>query len=88
MPRLQDLIRRVEQLLLRYHELKRTNLLLEQQVNVLQQERHQLQLRLNIARSRIETLLARLPNSENSNSPNAQPTIEAPTSAKVPGEEQ
>lgn len=88
MPRLQDLIRKVEQLLLRYHELKRTNLLLEQQVNDLQQERHQLQLRLNIARSRIETLLARLPNSENANSPNAQPTTEAPTSAKVSGEEQ
>lgn len=61
MPRLQDLTQRVERLLLCYQELKRANLLLEQKVTDLQQERHQLQLRLNAARSRVETLLTRLP---------------------------
>lgn len=64
MLRMQDLTQRVERLLLRYQELKRTNLLLEQQVNDLQQERHQLQLRLSAARTRVETLLSRLPADE------------------------
>lgn len=64
MSQLQDLTQRVEHLLLRYEELQRTNRLLEQQVADLQQERHQLELRLNAARTRIDTLLSRIPAAE------------------------
>lgn len=61
MPTLEDLADRVERLLLRHSELKRTNGLLEQQVAALGQERDSLKLRLNAARSRIDALLDRLP---------------------------
>lgn len=64
MSQLQELAQRVEHLLLRYEELQRTNALLEQQVNDLEQERHILQLRLNTARARIDSLLSRVPEPE------------------------
>jgi cell division protein ZapB len=54
---------RVERLLLRYEELQRTNALLQEQVNVLTHERDSLQSRLNAARTRVDALLERLPDS-------------------------
>ncbi len=61
MSKTQDLADRVERLLLRHEELKRTNELLEQQLAALTHERDNLRSRLNAARSRIDALLDRLP---------------------------
>ncbi|ALT77063.1 MULTISPECIES: cell division protein ZapB [unclassified Roseateles] len=61
MPSLTDLLERVERLLLRHDELKRTNALLQEQVQQLSQERDSLRSRLNAARARIDALLERLP---------------------------
>jgi len=58
---LSDLLERVERLLLRHDELKRTNTLLQEQVQSLSQERDSLRSRLNAARARIDALLERLP---------------------------
>ena len=52
---------RVEHLLLRHDELRRTNALLTQQVQSLTQERDQLKSRLSAARSRVDALIDRLP---------------------------
>ena len=56
-----DLVDRVERLLVRHEELKRTNTLLEQQVQALTLERDSLRSRLAAARERIDALLDRLP---------------------------
>jgi len=61
MPSPNDLIDRVERLLLRHDELKRTNALLQEQLQSLGQERDSLRSRLNAARARIDALLERLP---------------------------
>jgi uncharacterized protein (TIGR02449 family) len=61
MSKTQELADRVERLLLRHEELKRTNGLLEQQVATLTNERDNLRSRLNAARSRIDALLDRIP---------------------------
>ncbi len=61
MSKLEDLADRVERLLLRHHELQRTNALLEQQLSTVSGERDNLRSRLNAARARIDTLLDRLP---------------------------
>ncbi len=61
MPSMTDLLDRVERLLLRHDELKRTNALLQEQVQALSQERDSLRSRLGAARSRIDALLERLP---------------------------
>lgn len=61
MSKTQELADRVERLLLRHEELKRTNVLLEQQLAGLTHERDNLRSRLNAARSRIDALLERLP---------------------------
>ncbi|HEY4084225.1 MAG TPA: cell division protein ZapB [Burkholderiaceae bacterium] len=61
MPSISDLIDRVERLLLRHEELKRTNDLLQEQVTGLAQERDSLRSRLNAARARVDALLERLP---------------------------
>ncbi len=55
---------RVERLLLRHEELKRTNTLLLDQVQTLQAERDSLRSRLSAARARIDALLDRLPTSD------------------------
>ena len=58
---LDPVLERVERLLLRYDELRRTNELLIAQVETLAQERDSLKSRLQAARSRIDGLLDRLP---------------------------
>jgi uncharacterized protein (TIGR02449 family) len=57
----QDLAERVERLLLRHEELRRTNALLEQQLSALSGERDSLRSRLAAARARIDALIERLP---------------------------
>ncbi len=61
MSKLEDLAERVERLVLRHEELKRTNALLEQQLAATASERDSLRSRLSAARSRIDVLLERLP---------------------------
>jgi len=58
---LDPVLERVERLLLRYDELRRTNELLTTQVETLSYERDSLKSRLQAARSRIDGLLDRLP---------------------------
>ena len=55
---------RAERLLLRHDELRRTNALLEQQLDVLTRERDSLRSRLQAARSRVDALIARLPQNQ------------------------
>jgi cell division protein ZapB len=66
MSKLEDLADRVERLVLRHEELKRTNALLEQQLAAVASERDSLRSRLNAARARVDVLLERLPASGNS----------------------
>ena len=61
MSRIDELTDRIERLLLRHEELRRTNALLTQQVHVVTQERESLKARLAAARSRIDALLDKLP---------------------------
>jgi uncharacterized protein (TIGR02449 family) len=61
MSRLEDLAERIERLVLRHEELKRTNALLEQQLAGVSAERDSLRSRLAAARARIDALLDRLP---------------------------
>jgi cell division protein ZapB len=61
MATVEDLAERVERLLLRHEELRRTAALLEQQLAGVTHERDSLRSRLNAARSRIDALLERLP---------------------------
>lgn len=60
-PTLQDLADRIERLVLRHEELKRTSVLMEQQMAGIAAERDSLKSRLAAARTRIDTLLSRLP---------------------------
>ena len=52
---------RVERLLLRHEEQRRTNALLAEQVRALTQERDALKSRLNAAYQRVDALIQRLP---------------------------
>lgn len=61
MPKLEDLARRVEHLLVRHAELQRTQQLLQQQVQDLAAERDTLRSRLGAARTRLDALIARVP---------------------------
>jgi cell division septum initiation protein DivIVA len=61
MSTLEDLADRVERLLLRHDELKRTVTLLEQQLSTVTHERDNMRSRLATARTRIDALLERLP---------------------------
>ena len=58
---IERVVERVERLLVRYHELQRTNALLNEQVSVLTHERDSLKSRLSAARARVDALLERLP---------------------------
>ncbi len=61
MATLEELTDRVERLLLRFEELSRTQQLVQAQLASVTQERDSLKSRLNAARSRVDTLLDRLP---------------------------
>jgi phage shock protein A len=63
-PQIEQLVERVERLLLRYDELQRTNALLTQHVDTLTLERDSLKSRLSAARARVDSLLDRLPKAE------------------------
>jgi cell division protein ZapB len=67
MATLQELADRVERLVLRHDELKRTNALLEEKLAVVANERDNLKSRLAAARARIDALLERLPAGSASN---------------------
>ena len=60
-PVIERVIERVERLLVRHEALQRTNVLLNEQVHALTHERDSLKSRLGAARSRVDALLARLP---------------------------
>lgn len=72
MTKLHDLAERVDRLVLRHEELKRTSQLMEQQLQAVTAERDSLKSRLAAARARIDALLARLP-ADGGNSPEARP---------------
>ncbi len=76
MSRFDDLAERVERLVLRHEELKRTNALLEQQVALVTAERDSLKSRLGAARARIDALLERLPVAQPAATPARQ--VQAP----------
>ena len=61
MAKLEDLAERVDRLVLRHQELKRTSNLIEQQLLAVTAERDSLRSRLAAARARVDTLLERLP---------------------------
>jgi len=61
MATIEDLADRVERLLLRHEELRRTNALLTTELGAVTSERDNLRSRLNAAKSRIDVLLQRLP---------------------------
>ena len=61
MSKIEELAAKVDLLLMRHDELKRTNGSLDQQLALVTQERDSLRSRLNAARSRIDALLDRLP---------------------------
>ncbi len=61
MAKLDDLAERVDRLVLRHQELKRSSALIEQQLVAVTAERDSLRSRLAAARARIDTLLERLP---------------------------
>jgi cell division septum initiation protein DivIVA len=60
-PLIDQIAERVERLLLRHEEQRRTNALLAEQVQALTQERDALKSRLSAARQRIDALIERLP---------------------------
>jgi uncharacterized protein (TIGR02449 family) len=69
---------RVDRLLLRHGELQRTNELLAAQVAALTTERDLLRSRLSAARSRIDALLDRLPDTTTAPTPPTPPTPGTP----------
>ena len=71
MSRTEELIDRVERLLVRHGELQRTNAILQQQLLATANERDSLRARLAAARSRIDTLIDKLP--DPNSAPNATP---------------
>ena len=67
MSNLRDLADRIERLVLRHDELKRTNDLLVQEVASVTADRDSLRSRLAAARARIDALLDRLPAEQGGN---------------------
>ena len=61
MSKLDDLAERVDRLVIRHTELKRTSALIEQQLAAVTADRDSLKSRLAAARSRVDALLTRLP---------------------------
>ncbi|WP_295547157.1 DUF904 domain-containing protein [uncultured Pseudacidovorax sp.] len=68
---------RVERLLVRHEEMRRTNALLVQQVDALTRERDALRARLTTARTRIDAMLERLPPDPGADAP--LPSSTSPT---------
>jgi cell division protein ZapB len=64
MAKLEDLVERVDRLVLRHQELKRASTLIEQQLAAVSAERDSLRSRLAAARARIDALLERFPAEE------------------------
>ena len=75
MSRPEDLAERIEHLVLRHQELKRTNALLNQQLAGVTAERDSLRSRLAAARARIDALLDRLPAEPASTPPAVAPAL-------------
>jgi chromosome segregation ATPase len=73
MAKLEDLAERVDRLVLRHQELKRTSALIAQQLVAVTNERDSLRSRLAAARARIDALLARLPPEAAADSPAEAP---------------
>jgi cell division protein ZapB len=67
MAKFEDLAERVDRLVVRHQELKRTSALISQQLVAVTNERDSLRSRLAAARARIDALLARLPSEAASN---------------------
>jgi uncharacterized protein (TIGR02449 family) len=61
--KIDQIAERVERLLVRHEELQRTNALLSAEIETLTRERDSLKSRLGAARSRVDALLERLPDS-------------------------
>ena len=61
MAKFEDLAERVERLVLRHQELRRTSAIIEQQLQAVTAERDSLRSRLGAARARVDALLERLP---------------------------
>ncbi len=59
-PHIEQVIDRVERLLVRHEELQRTNALLVSQLETMTNERDSLKSRLSAARARVDSLLVRL----------------------------
>ena len=83
MPKLEDLVERVDRLVLRHQELKRTTALIAQQLQSVSSERDSLRSRLAAARARVDALLERLPGDEAGAAATAAPVTPAapPTGA-------
>jgi cell division protein ZapB len=79
MSKLDDLAERVDRLVIRHTELRRTSALIEQQLAAVTAERDSLKSRLAAARSRVEALLTRLPadDAATADSPKAKATTGA-----------
>ncbi|MDR2129149.1 MAG: DUF904 domain-containing protein [Burkholderiaceae bacterium] len=86
-PLIDQISERVERLLLRQEELRRTNALLTQQVRQLTHERDSLQSRLLAARARVDALIDRLPPASASMA-GADATTTPPTAAAAQGKAQ
>ena len=78
MSKLEDLAERVDRLVLRHQELRRTSALIEQQLAAVTAERDSLRSRLAAARARIDALIERLP-------PDAAPAAPAAPAPQVQG---
>lgn len=74
MAKFDDLAERVDRLVLRHQELKRTTALIAEQLVAVTSERDSLRSRLSAARSRVDALLERLPAEAA-----AQPAADTPT---------
>ena len=77
MSKLDDLAERVDRLVVRHTELKRTSTLIEQQLAAVTAERDSLKSRLAAARSRVDALLTRLPPEPPADAPAASVPMEA-----------
>jgi len=84
MAKLEDLAERVDRLVLRHQELKRTSRLIEQQLQTVSAERDSLRSRLGAARARIDALLDRLPPEGQTGSEATAPGVAATVKRSAP----